>query len=137
MTGYEQALPFLPWINMQQAFCAQPEIIEFSGGKGIRYLSYYAQDPSPVLDYLVFYTFQGLTDDGQFYIAAFFPIQTGIFPADPPQCSKCSDPNYNPLVDWQTLLTEQLNQLNNQSADGFAPSLTVLDEMITSIQIGH
>jgi hypothetical protein len=137
MTGYEQALPFLPWINMQQAFCAQPEIIEFSGGKGIRFLSYYAQDPSPVLDYLVFYTFQGLTDDGQFYVAAFFPVQTGIFPSDPPVCSKCSDPNYNPLFDWQTLLTEQLNQLNNQPANGFAPSLTVLDEMIQSIRIGQ
>jgi hypothetical protein len=137
LTGLDQALPFLPWINMQQAFCAQPEIIEFSGGKGIRYLSYYAQDPSPVLDYLVFYTFQGLTSDGQFYVAAFFPVQTGIFPSDPPVCSKCSDPNYNPLVDWQTVLTEQLNQLNSQSADDFAPSLTVLDEMITSIQIGQ
>jgi hypothetical protein len=136
LTSYEQALPFLPWINMQQAFCAQPEIIEFSGGKGIRYLSYYAQDPSPVMDYLVFYTFQGLTDDGQFYVAAFFPVQTGIFPADPPECAKCGDPNYNPLVDWQTVLTEQLNRLNNQPADDFVPSLTVLDEMITSIQIG-
>jgi hypothetical protein len=137
LSGPEQALPFLPWINMQQTFCAQPEIVEFSGGKGIRYLSYYAQDPSPVLDYLVFYTFQGLTDDGKFYVAAFFPVQTGIFPADPPDCSKCSDPNYNPFADWQTVLTEQLNQLNNQSADDFVPSLTVLDEMIASIQIGQ
>jgi hypothetical protein len=137
LSGPEQALPFLPWINMQQAFCAQPEIVEFSGGKGIRYLSYYAQDPSPVLDYLVFYTFQGLSDDGQFYIAAFFPVQTGIFPADPPDCSKCSDPNYNPFSDWQTVLTEQLNQLNKQPADDFVPSLTALDEMIASIQIGQ
>jgi hypothetical protein len=90
-----------------------------------------------VLDFQVFYTFQGATNDGKFYVAAFFPIQTGIFPADPPQCSKCGDPNYNPLVDWQTVLTEQLNQLNNQPADDFAPSLTVLDEMIQSIRIGQ
>jgi hypothetical protein len=137
LSGPEQALPFLPWINMQQAFCAQPEIVDFSGGKGIRYLSYYAQDPSPVLDYLVFYTFQGLSDDGKFYVAAFFPVQTGIFPADPPDCSKCSDPNYNPFADWRTVLTEQLNELNNQPADDFVPSLTVLDEMIASIQIGQ
>lgn len=137
LTGPEQALPFLPWINMQQAFCAQPGIVEFSGGRGVRYLSYYAQDPSPVLDYLVFYTFQGLTDDGQFYVSAFFPVQTGVFPSDPPDCSKCGDPNYNPLADWKTVLTEQLNQLNEQPADEFTPSLTVLDELITSIQFGQ
>jgi len=136
-TGYDLALPFLPWINAQQSFCAQLQIIEFSGGKGIRYLSHYAQDPSPVLDHQISYTFQGLTDDGQFYISALFPIQTGIFPTDPPDCPKCGEPNYDPFADWMTVVTEQLTQLNAKPAEDFAPSLLVLDELIKSIHIGQ
>jgi hypothetical protein len=135
LQGYDTALPFLPWINMRQSFCAQPQILEFDGGKGIRYLSYYAQDPSPVLDGSIFYTFQGLTDDGQFYISALFPIQTGIFPKEPSLCEECSDPNYNPLPAWTTLVTTQLAQLNVQDANAFTPSLTTLDEVIQSIHI--
>lgn len=136
VTG-EPVMPFLPWVNSRQTFCAQPEILEFNGGRGIRYLTYYSQDPSPVLDQQVFYTFQGLTDDGQFYIAAFFPVQTGIFPTEPPACPECSDPNYNPIPAWTALLTGQVNQLNAQSADEFAPSLKLLDNVIQSIRIGQ
>jgi hypothetical protein len=131
------ALPFLPWVNSKQSLCAQPRIIEFTGGSGIRYLTYYSQDPSPVLDQKVFYTFQGLTDDGKFHVSAAFPIQTGIFPTEAPACPKCGEPDYNPFEDWNTLLSEQLTQLNAQPEDDFAPSLQLLDELIHSIQIGQ
>ena len=136
ITG-EPVLPFLPWINMKQAFCAQPRIIEFAGGRGVRYLSYYTQGLDPVLDQQVFYTFQGLTNDEQFYIAAFFPVQTGLFPTEPPACAACSDPGYDPVAEWATLLGEQLIQLNVQPESDFVPSLRVLDDLIRTIQIGH
>ena len=132
---YETALPFLPWVNMKQSFCAQPQLIEFTGGKGLRYVTYYAQSPEPVLEQRVFYTFQGLTEDGALYISAVFPIQTGIFPTEPSPCPKCGDPNYNPFPEWDALLTEQLSQLNAQPANDFAPALTSLDELIESIHI--
>jgi hypothetical protein len=64
-----------------------------------------------VLESQVFYTFQGLTDDGQFYVAAFFPVQTGIFPIEPPACPQCGEPDYDPFAEMQTILTEQLVKL--------------------------
>jgi hypothetical protein len=136
ITG-EPVLPFLPWINMKQSLCAQPQIIEFAGGRGVRYLSYYAQAPDPVLDQEVFYTFQGLTDDEQFYVAAFFPVRTGIFPTEPPACSASNDPGYDPVAEWATTLGEQLIQLNAQTESDFVPSLAVLDDLVRTIQIGH
>jgi len=131
------SLPYLPWINMQQVFCAQPEIIEFVGGKGIRYISHYAQSPAPALDQQIIYTFQGLTDDGKFYVSAVFPVETGIFPTEASPCPKCGEPDYNPIPEWNALLVEQLTQLNTQPEDDFAPSLRLLDELIQSIQIGQ
>jgi hypothetical protein len=135
LMDYESALPFLPWTNSKQAFCAQPKVIEFTAGKGIRYLTFYAQDPSPALESKIFYTFQGITDDGQFYISAFFPLKTGIFPTEPPTCPDCGDPTYNPFAEWEATLTEQLNQLNAQAEDAFSPSLLVLDGLTGSITI--
>jgi hypothetical protein len=132
----EPALPFLPWVNAQQTFCSQPQVIQFSGGKGIRYLTYYSQDPSPVLDPYVFYTFQGMTDDGKFYVSAVFPVQTGIFPTEPPECPECNQPNYNPFPEWTKTLTGQLDQLHARPADQFRPSLLLLDDLIASIRIG-
>jgi hypothetical protein len=131
----EFTLPFLPWLNYHQTFCSQPQILAFPGGRGIRYLTFYSQGPDPVLDQQVFYTFQGVTDDGQFYVSAVFPVETGIFPTEPVPCPKCSEPDYNPFPEWQALLGEQLTQLNAQDTEKFAPSLTTLDELIRSIQI--
>lgn len=129
----DAGLPFLPWVNMKQAFCAQPELIEFSNGKGIRYISWFSQGPNPVLDQQVFYTFQGLSDDGQYYVAALFPVQTGIFPDAPPACDTCGDAD--PFAEMTALLTEQLTQLNALEAGSFSPSLTMLDNVIRSLSI--
>jgi hypothetical protein len=137
LMDYESALPFLPWTNSKQAFCAQPKVVEFGGGKGVRYLAYYAQDPSPALDSKIFYTFQGISDDGQYYVAAFFPVQTGIFPTQPPACPKCGDPTYDPFVEWAAVLQEQLSQLNAQAEEDFSPALPVLDELVKSITISR
>jgi hypothetical protein len=90
-----------------------------------------------VLDQQVFYTFQGVTDDGQFYVSALFPVQTGIFPTEAPACPRCGEPGYDPSVEWRTVLAGQLDQLNAQAAADFAPSLPVLDALIESIQIGQ
>ncbi|GAB4578929.1 MAG: hypothetical protein Fur0022_16660 [Anaerolineales bacterium] len=131
--GDAPPLPVLPPINAQQTFCSQPEIIEFTGGRGIRFLTQYTQEIAPVLERQIFYTFQGLTDDGQFYIAAFFPIQTGLFPTEPPPCPQCDQANYNPYPDWYDMLSSQLLQLNELSSHQFAPTLSELDDIIQSI----
>jgi hypothetical protein len=132
----ELSLPILPWLYARQAFCSQPKILEFDGGKGVRYLTFYTQDPSPVLDRQIFYTFQGLTEDGKFYIAAFLPVTTGIFPVDPPDCPRCGDPNFNPFVEWEEVTSQELSQLNGLESADFLPHLTALDEMIKTLQIG-
>lgn len=136
ITG-EPAMPYLPWINMKQTLCAQPEIIEFANGRGVRYLSYFSQGINPVLDREVLYTFQGLSNDGEFYVAAFFPVETGIFPTEPPACPRCGEPDYDPFAEWATILGEQLIRLNAQTETDFVPSLNVLDDLVRSIHIGQ
>lgn len=134
-TEISRAMPFLPWLNSLQVFCAHPQILEFPGGRGVRYLTFYSQGPNPVLDRQVFYTFQGMTNDGKFYISAVFPVQTGIFPNDPPPCPKCGQPDYDLFAALAEEMKGQLIQLNALPDDKFAPQLAVLDEIIQSLRI--
>ena len=123
----ELALPFLPWLNSAQVFCAQPQYVEFNGGKGIRYLTAFSQGVDPLLDQSIFYTFQGLSEDGEIYFSAVFPTITGIFPFD-----------IHPGVDGQqpqNMNAEQLSALNAQSGDLFHPALGQLDALVSSLKV--
>jgi hypothetical protein len=129
MYTYEESLPFLPWLNAKQTFCAQPQILDFQSGKGLRYLTYYAQAPDPALDSQIFYTFQGLSADGKYYISASFPVSTGIFPNQPADSPLFPDPAF------LETMKAQVRQLNTQATDRFEPSLSSLDALVASIKI--
>jgi hypothetical protein len=123
----ELALPFLPWLNEAQVFCAKPQYIEFSDGKGIRYLTAFSQGVAPLVDPGIFYTFQGLSEDGEIYFSGTFPVLTGIFPLE-----------IHPGVDGQqpqNMTPEQLNALNAQSEDLFQPALGQLDALLKSMKV--
>ena len=120
-------LPFLPWLNSSQVFCARPEYVEFNGGQGIRYLTAFSQDLGPTLDTNIFYTFQGLSDDGEIYLSAVFPVRTGVFPTQP-------DPNFD-MARWQEVLQGQLEQIQAASDDSFEPSLDELDGLVNGFTV--
>jgi hypothetical protein len=123
----ELALPFLPWLNSAQVFCAQPQYIEFDGGKGIRYLTAFSQGIEPLMDQSIFYAFQGLSDDGQFYFSAVFPVLTGVFPLEIPPSVEGQLP--------QNMNAEQLGALNVQSGDLFKPALGQFDALVSSLEV--
>jgi hypothetical protein len=119
-------LPFLPWLNSAQVFCAQPQYIEFNGGKGIRYLTAFSQGIEPLVDPSIFYTFQGISEDGEFYFSAVFPVLPGIFPLE-----------IHPGVEGQqpqNMTAEQLSALNAQPGDLFQPALGQLDALVSSLE---
>ncbi|HRW10623.1 MAG TPA: hypothetical protein P5121_36215, partial [Caldilineaceae bacterium] len=64
-----EALPYLPLVNAAQVMHAQAQYIEFDGGTGIRYLTAFHQAAFPISNADLLYTFQGLTDDGRYYVA--------------------------------------------------------------------
>lgn len=61
-------LPFLPAFNAGQVFHSNEQVIKFQNGTGVR-LTQYAQAPYPVNNESLFYTFQGLTSDGAYYVS--------------------------------------------------------------------
>jgi hypothetical protein len=124
-------LPFLPLFNAAQALHAQVQTRDFKGGKGVRFLTQLAHGMVAVNNHELVYIFQGLTNDGKYYIAAVLPVTNPSLPAD----SKLSDEQNKALNDYPAYRSGMVTLLNQQAPESFTPGLNQLDELISSIEV--
>ncbi len=125
-------LPLLPPSNALQMFRAQAEYLSFANGSGVRYLTQLAQGMGPINNQELFYTFQGLTDDGTQYVTLFYPVAAPDLPASP----TAENVDYLAFqANWESYVTETVQMLNGQPAAAFLPDLALLDELVRSITI--
>ena len=130
--GINAGLPFLPFWPAAQMFAANIEFFEFQSSTGVRYLTMYGQAAYPVDNTNLFYTFQGLTHDGQYFISAILPITHPGLPEDGDDIVE----DWTTFFDtFETYLSETTAWLDNQPDDFFNPRLNDLDAMIVSIKI--
>jgi hypothetical protein len=130
----DSGLPFLPTFNAAQTFRARYGVLPFSSGSGIRFLTLYAQYFAPINNHDMFYAYQGLTADGQFWISVIFPASNPILPENadnPPPGYTWDDLSYN----YEAYLADVVPQLESQPAAAFAPALNLLDALVGSITI--
>ncbi len=79
------------------------------------------------------YVFQGLTDDGQYYVSAVLPINHPDLPANR-QEADFDDANITAEA-YEAYLDELLSQLEAAPAGSFTPSLEALDALIESLVV--
>jgi hypothetical protein len=125
--------PFLPMWNAGPVFYARPQVINFQNGKGIRYLTCFAQSFVPIDTSCLFYTFQALTADGRYYISAIFPIDL------PALHTSDAEAKWNAamtdITSYQQYVTEMAQQLASASAVDFTPDLNNLDNLVKSLSV--
>ena len=119
-----------------QDLIAQVQYLDFNGGSGIRFITHYGTDESPITDYDTFYTFQGLTDDGKYYIAFYNPASTALLPGDQAAIDALLEDPAAFKENYQTYLQETTDTLDQARSTDFTPSLSQLDTMLESLQIG-
>lgn len=125
-------LPFLPQFNAAQVIRVQVEYLPFQNGEGVRYLTHYAQAVSPITNNTLFYTYQGLTNDGAYYISAIFPVRTDSLPDE----TNFNSEEYQTFADnFDNYLQDLTAMLNSLSDSGFEPSLEALDQAVQSISV--
>lgn len=127
-TGGE--LPVLPTFNSSQDFHSQLQPLTFQGGRGLRFVTRYSQGVAPIVNPVVFYTFQGLTEDGSLYVAAFFPLHVPFLP-DQVQVEDWDAFNRG-YQDYMADITSKMEKLD---LDDFEPDLESLDALIRSMTI--
>ena len=132
-TSPAEPLPFLPLINAGQIFHAQEKFINFKNGSGIRFVTEFDQAPLPINNGEILYTFQGLTNDGEYYVAVLMPINLPYLPEDyNPNSPQPPDAiQFNP-EDFSTYLNNVIDRLNHVD-NSFNPKLDSLDTLVQSI----
>lgn len=130
-------LPFLPLFNAGQMFHSNEQFITFQNGTGIRFLTQYGQDISPVNNHALFYTFQGMTSDGSYYVSAILPVNAP-FLVEFPSPEYPTPPDGIPFdwEDWehaQAYMDAVTQKLNATDPAVFTPPLTNLDAMMQSL----
>jgi hypothetical protein len=125
-------IPFLPPWNAMQLFNLMPAFVNFQNGQGIRYLAEYGQYSAPVNNTDLFYTFQGITNDGKYYVSVILPVTHPSLPPDY-QVDKALQDQI--LADYQAYLAGILPGLSAQSLNSYSPNITLLDAMIQSMKI--
>ena len=128
-----KTLPFLPLVNAAQAIQARVEHVSFQGGQGVRYLTQLNQGLVPINNRELFYTFQGLTGDGRYYVVAILPVAQSLLPADAASVPQAEQEAM--AADFKQYLADVTKTLNAQGDAGFAPALTDLDALVRSIEV--
>jgi len=132
-TSTIEDIPYLPFLNAAQAVKVKIKYLNFQNGEGVRFLTQYGQDIWPINNHNIFYTFQGLTGDGKFYVSALFPISHPDLPADgydyPGGDYDTFESNY------ESYITGIETLLNNSSDTVFLPDILLLDELIESLYV--
>jgi len=126
------SIPFLPIWNAGQLFSAAPAFISFQNGQGIRFLAEYGQYTAPVNNTDLFYTFQGITNDGNYFVSTILPITHPSLPADY-KVDAALQAQID--TDYDTYLAGILPTLAAQPPNSFTPNLSLLDAMIVSLKV--
>ena len=125
-------MPFLPLFNASQVMHAHLQYLDFKNGQGLRYLTEFDQGILPINNSELIYTYQGLTSDGNYYVAAVLPVTHPSLPADGKVTGN------EPLEftsDFPTFLANVVKTLNLQATNTFTPDLTQLDVMMSSLEL--
>lgn len=137
-TPLQETLPTVPFFNAASQIAAGIKIVPLQNGSGVRSLTQYAQYAAPINNRELFYHFQGLTNDGKYYVVAILPVTAPILPEDEkpeaivPEGGVPIPADVGPNEVYYFSVTEKLNSL---APDAFTPSLSALDTLIQSIVI--
>lgn len=112
----------------------QTKYLDFQNGSGVGFVTYYAQDASPITADRIFYTFQGLTTDGKYYITVYHPVTTALLPTD--ANTALGGKSYDEWAkDYQAYLDKLVADLNGLNPAAYTPNLTLIENLIQSISV--
>jgi hypothetical protein len=110
----------------------------------VRFLTEYAQYYAPVNNKDLFYTYQGLTADGEYWVSAIFPVNATFLQSQPDSVDVppggiaiplWSSPTFE--ADMEAYYNTILGMLTATPDNAFTPTLDCLDNYLQSLQISE
>jgi hypothetical protein len=125
-------MPFLPVTGDIQMMHPHIQYLDFKNGQGLRYLTEYGNGISPINNAGLMYTYQGITSDGKYYVAAVLPVNHPRLPAD---ATVTGNEPADFRGNYSKYKADTAQFLNVQNPDTFSPDLTHLDAMMSSLEV--
>lgn len=131
-------LPGVFFFNAAGLFASRFAPVAFQNGRGVRWLTQYAQEFAPVNNHELFYLYQGMTADQAYYVLAVLPVSHPALAADD-NPNAAVPPGGVPFPeDWAQAegYYAQISQmLAAAPPDSFTPRLSELDALVRSLKI--
>ena len=140
---FKTNIPVLPIMNAAQIFRSHVDYLNFQNGQGIGFLTEYAQYSASVNNHDLFYTYQGLTADGKYWVSILFPVNASYLqpspdnpavPADGIPAPDMNSPTY--VNDMEVYYAAILQKLEATPGDAFTPTLPCIAAFVQSLNIG-
>ncbi|MGQ0760761.1 MAG: hypothetical protein ACT4OT_01900 [Acidobacteriota bacterium] len=132
-------MPFLPMWEATQAFVAHLKYINFKNGKGVFFLTQWNTETSQVTNDGLEYAFQGITDDGRYWIYAEFAVTAPGLPRDSDSEVVAWNEKKHLVLHrsekYQTYLRPVIAKLEALDASQFQPKLGLLEQLIQSLEV--
>ena len=126
-------LPVLPPQFAYNDLACQFTYLDFPGGSGIRFVGRFVQDASPVTNAQLYYYFQGLTNDGKYYVSIMAPLDLKGLPDSSDKLP--ADIKAQSMQDFSKYLAGVALACQAANAKDFTPPLAQLDNMAKSVTI--
>jgi hypothetical protein len=127
-----ESMPYLPLYNARQMIHPQVKYLDVQNGQGVRFVTWYSQGIVPINNHDLHYTYQGLTSDGQYYVAAVLPVN---LPGLSANAQAMDDLPSDFATNYAQYVADTADMLDQQSAGPYTPDLSKLDAMIQSIEV--
>ncbi len=128
-------VPYLPGLPVlsNPILHAKGSYVSFHNGTGIRYIGYWANAMGAIAPDSIYYTFQGLTNDGQDYVCALLPADASVLHHAPTLLTRKQyndfDAHYGAYI---AAMTQRLNDLPDAR---YLPHLGTMDDLVTSLTV--
>jgi len=129
----DRRIPVLPPPYAAQLMHARVGYLTFENGEGIHFLTQYAQDTVPIVNSELVWQFEGLTDDGRYYVGARFPVSSPLLPDEMAKV----DQSQRIAVEenFEGYIEDIERQLAEEPAANFTPDLSLLTATMESVKV--
>jgi len=134
-------LPSVPFLTVMPALAAQVKVIPFQHGRGVRLVTEYAMGRAIINNHELIYEFEGLTDDGKYYVTVLLPVNAPGLPEDGQPGSAMPPggvlvPDFNDMnANWLAYYGDVRQMFQGLEPASFNPNLDQLDALIGSLDI--
>jgi hypothetical protein len=137
--GCSAEMPFLPMWEACMAVVGHVRYVSFKNGKGVFFLTQWDRETSQVTNGGLEYAFQGITDDGKYWVYAEFSVAVPFLPeGEEPDVVAWNEKNYllpHRSREYQNYLRPILTKLEALPASKFHPNLELLEQLIQSLEV--